>query len=114
MRYFSHYSDETWEVAKAACMSGKGFDSIENAIEYTKFEGEGIQVPFVIKDETGLQVWPRIETPDEKAYNLLIEVVQLARSGKDYKKLLPNLNLALKDSPKASDMCISLIKNLGG
>jgi len=51
---------------------------------------------------------------DNKAFELLMEVVQLSRSEKPYKHLLPELKKALKFSPKAADMCTSMIANLEG
>lgn len=51
---------------------------------------------------------------DDTAFDLLIEVVQLSRSGKEYKKILPDLKLALKKSRKAADMCSVMIANLEG
>lgn len=54
------------------------------------------------------------ETTDDLAFMILMEVVQLSRSGLPYKHLLPDLKIALKNSPAATDMCNVLIKNLEG
>jgi hypothetical protein len=51
---------------------------------------------------------------DNLAYKLLIEIVQLSRSERPYKHLLPDLKMALKNSPKAADMCRVMIANLEG
>lgn len=61
MKYFSKYDDETTEEAKKSCMHGKGFDSIEEAIEMTRaeaFGGPDEKKPFVVLDYHGDQVWP--------------------------------------------------------
>lgn len=113
MRYYSQYPDETFEKAKAACWSGKGFASIEEAIEITKAECADERVPFIVVDDTGSQVWPPRATADD-AYELMMEIVQLARSGKDYKNTLLNLKIALKNSPQAADLLRVMIKNLEG
>ena len=54
------------------------------------------------------------EMTDDLAFMLLMEIVQLSRSNLPYKHLLPDLKIALKKSPAATDMCNVLIKNLEG
>lgn len=49
---------------------------------------------------------------EDKAFILIIEIVQLSRSGKPYRNLLPELKELLKDNPKAQALVNQLYINL--
>lgn len=53
------------------------------------------------------------EMYDEKAFNLLMEIIQLARSSKPYKPLLRQLKIALKRSPKAMAYAQTIVQGIG-
>lgn len=50
---------------------------------------------------------------DEKAFNLLMEIIQLGRADKPYKPLLRQLKIALKRSPKAMAYAQTIVQGIG-